>query len=226
MTAEPTSPKPFCLRLPPFRSVPWQQWLPMQLSALPSEAIDLDTGDWSLSCRDLEELLGALNDAGHRVDMLTTRCGDTLISAASLGLIARQACSDSTNGGGTGDQAHDTGTDTELTVHRGTLRSGDHIESHGHLLIVGDVNPGGSASADGDVYVWGRLRGRAHAGRSGDSEARIVALQLRPLQLRIAELVARGPEERPQPGLAEQACIVDGAISIEPAKPPFATQHT
>ena len=103
MTAEPTSPKPFCLRLPPFKSVPWQQWLPMQLSSLPSEAIDLDTGDWSLSCRDLEELLGALNDAGHRVDMLTTRCGDTLISAASLGLIARQAFSDSNNEGGTGE---------------------------------------------------------------------------------------------------------------------------
>ena len=226
MTAEPTSPKPFCLRLPPFRSVPWQQWLPMQLSALPSEAIDLDTGDWSLSCRDLEELLGTLNEAGHPVQAVTTRCSDTLISAAALGLIARHVSPDSTSDGGTHDQAHDIGTDAELTVHRGTLRSGDHIESRGHLLIVGDVNPGGSASADGDVYVWGRLRGRAHAGRRGDSEARIVALQLRPLQLRIAELVARGPEERPQPGLAEQACIVEGAISIEPAKPPFAAQQT
>jgi len=155
-----------------------------------------------------------------------TRCSDTLISAAALGLIARQVSTDSTSDGSTHDQAHTTSMDAELTVHRGTLRSGDHIESHGHLLIVGDVNPGGSASADGDVYVWGRLRGRAHAGRRGDSDARIVALQLRPLQLRIAELVARGPEESPQPGLAEQACIVEGAISIEPAKPPFAAQQT
>ena len=89
---------------------------------------------------------------------------------------------------------------------------------------MGDVNPGGSASADGDVYIWGRLRGRAHAGLSGNRTARIVALQLRPLQLRIADLVARGPEEQPQPGLAEQACILEGAIAIEPACPPFAPQ--
>ena len=226
MTPEPSSQSPFCLRLPAFRSVPWQQWLPSQLPSLPRQAIDLDTGDWSLSCRDLEELLVALNEAGHHVQAVMTRCSDTLISAAALGLIARQVSTDSTGDGSTHDQAHATSMDAELTIHRGTLRSGDHIESHGHLLIVGDVNPGGSASADGDVYVWGRLRGRAHAGRRGDSDARIVALQLRPLQLRIAELVARGPEERPQPGLAEQACIVEGAISIEPAKPPFAAQQT
>ena len=226
MTPEPSSQSPFCLRLPAFRSVTWQQWLPSQLPSIPRQVIDLDTGDWSLSCRDLEELLGTLNEAGHPVQAVTTRCSDTLISAAALGLIARHVSPDSTSDGGTHDQAHDIGTDAELTVHRGTLRSGDHIESRGHLLIVGDVNPGGSASADGDVYVWGRLRGRAHAGRRGDSEARIVALQLRPLQLRIAELVARGPEERPQPGLAEQARIVEGAISIEPAKPPFAAQQT
>ena len=108
-----------------------------------------------------------------------------------------------------------------LSIHQGTLRSGDHLETHGHLLVVGDVNPGGSVSADGDVYIWGRLRGRAHAGRNGDQSARIVALQLRPLQLRIADLVARGPEETPQEGLAEQACVRDGAITIEAAKAPF-----
>ena len=226
MTTESSSRTPFRLRLPAFRSVPWQQWLPMQLSSLTGDVIDLDTGDWSLSCRDLEEIVSVLSDAGHRIDTVTTRCGDTLISAAALGLVARQVSAETGNDGDKDDQANDTTTDAELTVHRGTLRSGDHIESRGHLLIVGDVNPGGSASADGDVYVWGRLRGRAHAGRRGNSDARIVALQLRPLQLRIAELVARGPEEKPQPGLAEQACVVDGAISIEPAKPPFAAQQT
>jgi septum site-determining protein MinC len=31
--------------------------------------------------------------------------------------------------------------------------------------------------------------------------------------------VARGPEEKPQPGLAEEARIVDGEIAIEPADP-------
>lgn len=223
MTAEPLSQHPFCLRLPAFRSVPWQQWLPAQLPSIAHKAIDLHTGDWSLSCRDLEELLLALDEAGHSVQLITTCCPNTLISARALGLIARQISKDLSKGEATSDQPHDDNTkDTALTVHRGTLRSGDHIETQGHLLIVGDVNPGGSASADGDVYVWGRLRGRAHAGRKGNSNAKIVALQLRPLQLRIADLVARGPEERPEPGLAEQACVLEGTISIEAASPPFA----
>jgi septum site-determining protein MinC len=46
-----------------------------------------------------------------------------------------------------------------------------------------------------------------------------VALELRPLQLRIADAVARGPEDRPPPGLAEEARLVDGVIRIDPARP-------
>ncbi len=222
MTAESPLQATHSLRLPAFRSVSWQQWLPAQLPLLPEGDIDLDTGDWSLSCRDLEELLEALDQNGHKVQLVSTRCSDTLISAAALGLLVRDASHDIHTHETNHEQANKS---TDLTVHRGTLRSGDHIESQGHLLIVGDVNPGGSASAEGDVYVWGRLRGRAHAGSNGNSNARIVALQLRPLQLRIAELVARGPDDQPQPGLAEQACILNGAISIEPARPPFLPQQ-
>ena len=66
--------------------------------------------------------------------------------------------------------------------------------------------------------VWGRLRGIAHAGQDGDTKAKIVALQLRPLQLRIADAVARGPEDQPQPGLAEEARLEGGSIMIEPAR--------
>jgi len=203
----------------------WQQWLPAQLPSLPPGDLDLDIGDWSLSCRDLDELLHALDQAGHGVQLLITRCRDTSISAAALGLPVREVSNVIPTREAGDDQPNATKTKIDLTVHRGTLRSGDHIESQGHLLIVGDVNPGGSASAQGDVYVWGRLRGRAHAGNKGNSNAKIVALQLRPLQLRIAEFVARGPEEQPQPGLAEQAYILDGAISIEPASPPFLPQQ-
>jgi septum site-determining protein MinC len=87
------------------------------------------------------------------------------------------------------------------------------------VLLLGDLNAGARLSATGDILVWGRLRGIAHAGCHGDRQARIVALQLRPLQLRIADAVARGPEEAPAPGLAEQARLVDGEIRIEAAEP-------
>jgi len=107
----------------------------------------------------------------------------------------------------------------QLTLHRGTLRSGDHIEAAGSLLVLGDVNPGARVSAGGHVLVWGRLRGVAHAGCHGDQGARIVAMGLQPLQLRIADAIARGPEEAPPPGLAEQASLSAGAIRIDPASP-------
>jgi len=106
-----------------------------------------------------------------------------------------------------------------LTVHRGTLRAGDHLQVSGSLLVLGDVNPGARVSAVGDVRVWGRLRGSAHAGCQGDRSARIVALQLRPLQLRIADAVARGPEDLPPAGLAEQAVLDSGMIRLTPADP-------
>ena len=107
----------------------------------------------------------------------------------------------------------------EFLIHRGTLRSGDHLQAPGSVLLLGDVNPGARISAAGDVLVWGRLRGVAHAGCQGDDRARIVALQLRPLQLRIAAAVARGPAEPPPPGLAEEARLMDGTIRIDPAGP-------
>ena len=87
------------------------------------------------------------------------------------------------------------------------------------MLLLGDVNPGAKVSAEGDVMVWGRLRGTAHAGKSGNDQAKIVALQLRPLQLRISNKVARGPEEQPQEGFAEEALIESGQIVIKPARP-------
>jgi septum site-determining protein MinC len=104
-------------------------------------------------------------------------------------------------------------------VHRGTLRAGDHLQVAGSLLVLGDVNPGARVSAVGDVRVWGRLRGSAHAGSQGDRSARIVALQLRPLQLRIADAVARGPEDLPPAGLAEQAVLDGDMIRLTPADP-------
>jgi septum site-determining protein MinC len=44
-------------------------------------------------------------------------------------------------------------------------------------------------------------------------------MQLRPRQLRIAEAVARGPEDLPPPGFCEEALLLKGAIAIRPAEP-------
>jgi septum site-determining protein MinC len=178
----------------------------------------LASGSWRLDVRELRAVADLL--CGHGVT-LTELCGldpFTRVAAAAMGL--RTSAPPGPWAAPLGAAAAGSVSDpTALTVHQGTLRSGDHLEASGSLLVLGDVNPGARVSAGGHVLVWGRLRGTAHAGFQGDRNARIVALQLRPLQLRIADAVARGPDELPPAGLAEQALLVEGTIQLEAAIP-------
>ena len=75
-----------------------------------------------------------------------------------------------------------------------TIRSGQSITSDGNLVIVGDVNPGAEIRAKGDITVWGILGGIAHAGSEGNTQARIRALKMNAIQLRIADIFARRPD--------------------------------
>lgn len=106
---------------------------------------------------------------------------------------------------------------TEVVVQ--TLRAGRRVEVTGTLVVLGDVNPGAEVIAGGDVIVVGKLRGLAHAGAGGNTEAMVWALALEAKQLRIADLVARAPEEGFGGGGPERALIRDGRIVIEPWKP-------
>ena len=190
--------------------------------------LTLECGSWPLHTGELRELISILEARGLRLVAVEGRCPSTLVAAAALGLpttwppdAPAESPAPSQGRGPAGGSAPESATAANpgLLVHRGTLRSGDHLQAEGSVLLLGDLNPGARISAGGHVLVWGRLRGVAHAGRRGDTRARIVALQLRPLQLRIAGAVARGPEERPPEGLAEEARLEDGEIRIEPADP-------
>ena len=96
-----------------------------------------------------------------------------------------------------------------------TLRSGRSIYHEGHVVIIGDVNPGAEIVASGDVIVWGRLRGLVHAGALGDETAVICALELTPTQLRIADQIAISPDEKRGKAIPEQAAIRSGQIVAE-----------
>ncbi len=95
-----------------------------------------------------------------------------------------------------------------------TVRSGVEIRHRGSVIILGDVNPGGIVVADGDILIWGRLRGVAHAGAQGNSECTIMALQMEPTQLRIADALARAPEKSPTQKTAEVAYMTTEGIRI------------
>mmetsp|Transcript_10261 Transcript_10261/g.22816 ORF Transcript_10261/g.22816 Transcript_10261/m.22816 type:complete len:281 (-) Transcript_10261:65-907(-) len=59
--------------------------------------------------------------------------------------------------------------DNSTKVHKGSIRSGQLLSSDApnqSLVIIGSVNPGGEVWSEGDVYVFGKLRGRVLAGLS------------------------------------------------------------
>ena len=101
-------------------------------------------------------------------------------------------------------------------LHKGTVRSGERISSNGNLCIIGDVNPGAIVSAKKNIYVWGKLLGIAFAGKSGNKNASIASLYLNPLQLRIADVIAIGPKEKPKNFYPEIALIDKQTIIIKP----------
>lgn len=98
---------------------------------------------------------------------------------------------------------------------RRTLRSGYSLQHKGHVVVIGDANPGSEIIAGGDVVVWGRLLGMVHAGAEGNEQAVVCALDLSPTQLRIADHIAITPKRRgkPQP---EMAFLQDGQIVAQP----------
>lgn len=104
--------------------------------------------------------------------------------------------------------------DPPLVV-RHTLRSGQHQYHSGDLIIVGDVNPGATVAAAGDILVFGRLRGSAHAGQPNDLQKAIYALTFTPGQIRIGTVVAIGESSGTEP---EYAHVDDGQIVVEPWK--------
>ena len=102
-----------------------------------------------------------------------------------------------------------------------TLRSGQTVNYEGNILIIGDAHPGSEIIAEGDITVWGILGGIAHAGSKGNVTAKVRALKLNAIQLRIAGLYARRNDTLNVPYVQktdeftpEEAQIEEGKIVI------------
>ena len=80
--------------------------------------------------------------------------------------------------------------------YKGTLRSGQVLEAESSIVILGDVNPGAKIISKGNVIVLGALKGTVFAGAAGKEEAFVVALEMQPTQIRIADFIARSSDER------------------------------
>ena len=75
--------------------------------------------------------------------------------------------------------------------YRGTLRAGQVLESEHSIVIIGDVNPGANVTSKGNIVVLGSLRGIAYAGATGDRNCFVAALVMKPIQVKIADKMAR-----------------------------------
>ena len=101
---------------------------------------------------------------------------------------------------------------------RKNIRSGQFLEFDGTLIIIGDVNAGAELKASGHILILGTMRGVAHAGCKGDRQAIVYATKLLPIQLRIADLIARAPDDEEMDTTeAEIAQIVDDRLVIDSA---------
>ena len=104
---------------------------------------------------------------------------------------------------------------SETKFHKGSLRSGQKIETEGSLVVLGDVNSGAEVIASDNIVVLGTLRGLAHAGAKGNKQAIIAAGRLDTVQMRIANIVKEfNREEEPLRKLA-YAYIDEDKIIIE-----------
>lgn len=99
----------------------------------------------------------------------------------------------------------------------GTLRSGQKVEHPGDVVVIGDVNPGAEIFAGGNIVVMGVLRGIAHAGIYGKTDAFVAASVLQPTQLRIHQTITRSPDEGTDKSkIPEIAKLKDQVICVEP----------
>jgi septum site-determining protein MinC len=96
------------------------------------------------------------------------------------------------------------------------IRSGQRIYAHGDLIILAQVSAGAEILAEGNIHVYGSLRGRALAGVQGNIEARIFCSDLQ------AELISIAGTYKISEDLTEivrnrpvQICLQNNTLTIK-----------
>ncbi|WP_126147678.1 septum site-determining protein MinC [Synechococcus elongatus] len=176
--------------------------------------LHLFADSWLLDGRQLEWLSQQLARVDLKLTRITTQRRQTAVAAVSLGLSIEQPITQADPW----QRKTSTSPIAAPLYLKRTLRSGAEVRHNGSVIVVGDVNPGSSIVASGDILVWGNLRGIAHAGAAGNSDATIFALSLAATQLRIGDRLARLPSSQ-SAGYPETAQVIDGQIQIRRADP-------
>ena len=193
----------------------WQQ-LKVRLNAgerfwQPNAEVQLMGNDRLLDIRQLQEIASALEEVELQLKRVHTNRRQTAVAAATAGYCVEQQPPVSSLNKAAAEKPQSLAEPLYLQM---TVRSGVEIRHPGTVVLLGDVNPGGSVIAGGDILVWGRLRGVVHAGAAGNTKSVIMTLQMEPMVIRIAKYVARGPETSPAQFFPEVAYVTPQGIRI------------
>ncbi len=185
----------------------------------PGTVVHLMARDRLLDARQLQDIAEALTEVQLELKRIHTSRRQTAVAAATAGYsVEQQTLSATEHATRLISNPNRTTPSPKLLAEplylHTTLRSGAEVRHPGTVVILGDVNPGSSIVADGDILVWGRLRGVAHAGAAGNPQCLIMALQMEMTQIRIADFVALVPELPPDQHLPEVAYVSGGGIRI------------
>lgn len=153
----------------------------------------VDVGERDLNSPSLADLRNELSDREIKLWAVLSSSPVTERASQDLGLVIKIDQSTPVPDKGS---INSTLEGEEAVFLRRTLRSGHKVIHPGHIIVIGDVNPGAELVAGGNIIVWGRLRGVVHAGAMGDTEAVVCSLDLSPTQLRIADKISVSPPRK------------------------------
>jgi septum site-determining protein MinC len=182
--------------------------------------VALDVGNHILRAAEMGQLRDRLSNKGITLWAVISNSPVTESTSQMLGLATRL----STPRPERTIKSFDTNLPGESAVFvQRTMRSGFKVSHNGHVIVLGDVNPGAEIVAGGSVVVWGRLRGAVHAGVDGDDKAVVCALEMDPTQLRIAgQLMTQTPKKAVfgrQKAEPVMVSVQNGALMQEPWNP-------
>lgn len=105
--------------------------------------------------------------------------------------------------------------DRKMFVYNGNVKRNCRLRVPGNLIIIGNTDFNSEVVAIGNIYVFGKTRGRIWAGCNGDDKAEIISYDLAPDEMRISDVYLKLPNGitniRRRP---ERAYLKNGTIYI------------
>ena len=146
--------------------------------------VAIEVGERVLHAAEMAKLRDELSNRDVRLFAILSNSRKNDMNAESLALKTRKSILKD-NLQGFAPVVHDG--DHAILLQK-TIRSGTSIKYSGHVLVDGDLNPGGEILTTGSIYIWGKLRGFVHAGMDGSKKEVICAMELDPIKMRIANI--------------------------------------